>query len=157
MTLLLSFRTARSFDKVKRSLYSLTKIFCYDEMAPHNDNYDDAVRSMKENFTNASEQGILRFLTNRNYNVAKATAMYQAHLDWRQETLPKLERENEPILETLATRKFYLLDNHDSERRPVVVYCLRRFLERGYDGLRKGCDLFDGISSAPPTSSKRKF
>ncbi|KAL3915913.1 MAG: hypothetical protein SGILL_005421 [Bacillariaceae sp.] len=103
-------------------------------MASHHDISDAAaVQSMMENFPDASDQDLIRFLKARNHNVAKATAMYQAHLDWRHDTMPMLEHEKDRILETLATRKFYLLDSADADGRPVVVYCLRRFVQLGYD------------------------
>lgn len=85
--------------------------------------------AMQTRFPEVAVNDLVRFLKARNHDLEKATEMMEAHLKWREETLPIPKEEVEA---TLATRKFYMLDELDQEGRPVVVYVLRRFKEAPY-------------------------
>ena len=98
-------------------------------MEPHE---TDSFWAMKQRFPDASEDDLLRFLKARQFRT-EALDMYQAHLDWRAETLPMLEDDQQQIEQTLSTKKFYLLDRCDGDGRPILFFCLRRFMEMGYD------------------------
>jgi exonuclease I len=86
----------------------------------------EAVEAMQRRFPDANIHELIRFLSKQNYNVCKATEMYQNHLEWRQATLPI---HFDSVNDTLATRKFYLLEDPDALDHPVLFYCLQRFKE----------------------------
>lgn len=91
--------------------------------------HSQQLSAMQERFPEADIQDLVRFLQARKFHVDKAANMYQAHLEWRVETLPI---SLDSVKDTLATRKFYLLDNTDAEGHPVIFYCLHRFKEAPY-------------------------
>lgn len=91
--------------------------------------HDDAFKEMRRNFPDASVHDTTRFLQARKFDVPKAVAMYRAHLDWRSKTLPI---PYDSVRDTLAARKFYMLDEKDSQGRPAIFYCFRRFKEVDY-------------------------
>ena len=73
--------------------------------------HGEALKVMRQHFPNAPNHDLVKFLKARDFQTQKAVVMYQAHLQWRQETFPiprtdKLEK-------LLETRKFYLLDDLD--------------------------------------------
>mmetsp|Transcript_28719 Transcript_28719/g.78889 ORF Transcript_28719/g.78889 Transcript_28719/m.78889 type:complete len:170 (+) Transcript_28719:227-736(+) len=113
---------------------------------------DDALllSMMKEAFPDASEQNLLRCWTARNWNVAPAKAMNvpSSSLDWRTETIPRLQQERKE--ETLSTRKFYRLESPDADGRRVLLLSSipRTGIQCGNGN--QGGDLFDGISRASP-------
>lgn len=69
----------------------------------------------------------MRSLKAHNYDLKKATGMMEAHLKWRKVALPIPEEE---VKVTVATRKFYMIDELDQEGRPVIVYSLHRMWSR---------------------------
>lgn len=93
------------------------------------DEHPEAVQAMQERFPDTNVYDLIRFLQARDFNVEKAAAMYETHLQWRQETLPI---PYDTVKDTLATRKFYLLDDTDEIGHPIVFYCLHRFKEAPY-------------------------
>eukprot|EP00523_Entomoneis_sp_CCMP467_P010857 CAMPEP_0168728682 /NCGR_PEP_ID=MMETSP0724-20121128/5810_1 /TAXON_ID=265536 /ORGANISM="Amphiprora sp., Strain CCMP467" /LENGTH=232 /DNA_ID=CAMNT_0008775535 /DNA_START=210 /DNA_END=909 /DNA_ORIENTATION=- len=116
---------------------------------------DDALllSMMKEAFPDASEQNLLRCWTARNWNVAPAKAMNvpSSSLDWRTETIPRLQQERKE--ETLSTRKFYRLESPDADGRRVLLLSSipRTGIQCGNGN--QGGDLFDGISRASPIAA----
>lgn len=84
---------------------------------------------MENRFPDARLHDLIRFLQARKFDVSEAASMYEAHQNWRSATLPI---PHESVRATLATRKFYMLAEKDNEERPVLFYCLRRFLEASY-------------------------
>lgn len=66
--------------------------------------HPEAVQAMEERFPEAGVHNLIRFLQARDFDVT-----------------------------TLATRKFYLLDDTDAVGHPVLFYCLQRFKEAPYN------------------------
>lgn len=112
-------------EKVKKALLLRRPSVLYIR-----DQHPHAVIYMQDRFPDADEHDLIRFLEKNNFNVEKAAQMYQAHLDWRQATLPI---PFDTVKDTLATRKFYLLEDADALDHPVFVYCLRRYKEAPYN------------------------
>lgn len=88
-----------------------------------------AIMTMQDRFPDVPIHTLIRFLKARDYDIKKATAMYQAHAEWRQKTFPL---PSQHATATLSTRKFYMLDDLDEDGRPVILYCLNRFKETPY-------------------------
>ena len=91
--------------------------------------HGEALESMQKRFPNTPVHTLIRFLKARSFDVNKASAMYESHEQWRKQTFPLPKSECQ---KTLATRKFYMLEHLDDEGRPVIVYCLHRFMEMPY-------------------------
>lgn len=70
-------------EKVKKALLLRRPSVLYIR-----DQHPHAVIYMQDRFPDADEHDLIRFLEKNNFNVEKAAQMYQAHLDWRQATLP---------------------------------------------------------------------
>lgn len=98
-------------------------------MVRKTDNDPSAVLEMQTRFVEAGADDLIRFLQARNFDVERAANMYQAHLQWREETLPI---PYESVKDTLATRKFYLLNDTDAAGHPVFFYSLHRFKQAPY-------------------------
>lgn len=94
------------------------------------DSHPAELKAMQDRFPDAGAHDLIRFLRARDFDVTKSASMLEAHEEWKRKTLPI---QYESVSSTLATRKFYVLDDADNAGRPVIYYCLRRFKEAPYN------------------------
>jgi hypothetical protein len=115
---------------------------------------NDEFAILKSQFPDESDETVVRFLIARNNNVAKASEMLAAHIEWRKSNWPVLKSS---CLNEINKGKAYV-HGVDKEGHPLLIYRVRMNVASDRDVEEMGKMIMfmlqTAVNSMPPDKSK---